>query len=348
MTPRRPLVIGALLLLVAGTGLYAWSSGDGPVEDPSLPLAETSYVLGDDLGTYDDATRSGGPPKDGIPSIDDPQFLRADAAPLAPGDVVIGFVHDGDARAYPQKILVQHEIVNDRVGGLNVAVTYCPLTATAQVFERGGTTFGTSGSLLNSNLVMYDRETDSWCSQIAATCYRGQHRGRSLVEHDAAWTTWERWRAAHPDTRVLSEDTGHLRNYDRDPYGSYNPRGGYYARDHAVFPLLHESDAHHAKEMVVGGRTTDRSAYFVLEQLARDRVQTTEHFLAVYDPDLDTGHLYRVDGEAPGVSPAGEGRYEVDGEEYAADALPLEPVVPVEAFFFAWHAFYPDSETPSS
>ena len=347
MMSRPNIVFGAVFLLMAGTGLYTWTTGGGPVEDPTLPLAETDYVRSADLATYDEATQSGGPPKDGIPSVDEPTFIGADEAELDPGDLIVGFSHEGDARAYPHRILVHHEIVNDRVGGLNVAVTYCPLTATAQVFERGGTTFGTSGSLLNSNLVMYDRETDSWCSQIAATCYRGPHRGRTLVEHDATWTTWERWREAHPDTRVLSEDTGHLRNYGRDPYGRYNPRGGYYASNSVLFPLLARSDAHEPKTMVVGGRTAEHSAYFVLDELARERVQRTEHVLAVYDPVLHTGRLYRVDGEAPRVTAAGEGEYEVEGERYGAGELPLESVVPVKAFFFAWHAFYPESETPS-
>lgn len=334
--------------MAAGAALYASTFDAGAGEqDVSLPLAATNYVLGDDLDTYDDFTMSGGPPKDGIPSIDEPRFVDADRADLAPGDPVIGFEHEGDARAYPQHIVVYHEIVNDRVGGLNVAVTYCPLTATAQVFERGETSLGTSGRLLNSNLVMYDRETDSFCSQMAATCYRGDHTGETLVEHDAVWTTWERWRSVHPDTRVLTDDTGHLRNYDRDPYGEYNPVGGYYSQDGTLFPLLHESDAHHAKEMVVGARTADRSAYFVLSELERDRVQTTGSFLAVYDPDLDTGHVYATGDEEPEVSAAGDGDYELDGQTYGAADLPLDRQVSLEAFFFAWYAFYPESETPS-
>lgn len=348
MRSNRTLVVGTSLAVLAGAALLAstQSPGAGP-SDPTLPFAETGYVLGDDLETYDEFTMSGGPPPDGIPSIDEPEFADADEVDLPPGEPVIGFEHGGEARAYPQGIVVHHEIVNDRVGGLNVAVTYCPLTATAQVFERGSTTFGTSGSLLNSNLVMYDRETESYCSQLAATCYRGEHRGETLVEHDAVWTTWERWRAAHPDTRVLTENTGHLRNYDRDPYGDYDPRRGYYAEDRTIFPLLHESDAHGAKEMVVGARTEDRSAYFVLSELERERVQSTEDFLAVYDPALDTGHVYATADEQPRVSPAGDGRYEVEGETYPAGDLPLERLVSVEGFFFAWHAFYPESETPS-
>jgi hypothetical protein len=311
-----------------------------------IPLSEMSYVLGDDISTYNGFMMSGGPPPDGIPSIDEPRFVTASEARLDPGDLVIGFHHEGEARAYPQKILAHHEIVNDRVGGLNVAITYCPLTATAQGFERGRTTLGVSGRLLNSNLVMYDRETGTLFSQIAATGLRGEDEGRTLVELNLVWTTWERWRARHPNTRVLSERTGHLRNYSRDPYGSYNPRGGYYRQAGTIFPLLHESGRHHDKEMVVGARTSDRSVYFVMADLAREGVLSTANFIAVYDPSLDTGYIYRTDGEAVDVRRVGDGAYELDGGRYRADQLPLERTVPLKAFFFAWHAFYPESEFP--
>jgi hypothetical protein len=342
---RKPAVItfGLVAAIVGLTRLT--SASDGPAE-PSLPFAETGYVLGDDIDAYASFMMSGGPPPDGIPSIDNPRFIAADAARLDPGDMVIGYAHGGQARAYPQRILVYHEIVNDQVGGLNVAITYCPLTATAQGFKRGDTTLGVSGQLLNSNLVMFDRETRSFFSQIAATGLTGPHRGRTLDEVNLMWTTWERWRAAHPETEVLSERTGHLRNYNRDPYGSYNPLGGYYAQDRTMFPLMHSSSLHHQKEMVVGGRTADRSAYFVMRDLARDRILATASFLAVYHPDLDTGHIYVRDGRDLDIEPRADGRYQLGGEAYASDALPLEQVVSVEAFFFAWNAFYPDSESP--
>lgn len=341
----RTLIVAAVALTVP-VGLSRPSPSPGADEASDLPLADTGYALGDEIDAYADFMMSGGPPPDGIPSIDEPRFVSADEADLDPGDVVIGFVHGGEARAYPRHVVVYHEIVNDRVGGLNVAITYCPLTATAQGFERGSTTFGVSGQLINSNLVMYDRESESYFPQIAATGINGEHRGQTLVEVDVTWTTWERWRAAYPETTVLSEDTGHLRNYERDPYGQYNPVGGYYAQDETIFPLMHDSGRHHPKEMVVGGRTSERSAYFVLEELAREEIQTTDHFLAVYDPTLDTGYIYATDGAAPQVSSRGDGTYEIDGETYAPDSLPLEPVIPVEGFFFAWNAFYPDSESP--
>ncbi len=338
----------ALLGAVAAVGLamYGFSSHPGDGADPALPLAEANYVLGDDIDDYNDFMMSGGPPPDGIPSIDDPVFIDAAEADLEPGDKVIGFYHGGEARAYPQLIMVHHEIVNDQVGGLNVAVTYCPLTATAQGFERGETTLGVSGQLLNSNLVLFDRDTRSYFSQINATGLRGEHRGETLSEVNLVWTTWERWRAAHPDTRVLSENTGHLRNYSRDPYGSYNPVGGYYGQDRTMFPLMHSSNRHHAKEMVVGARNSDTSVYFVRSDLAREQVQTAGGFLAVYEPNLDTGYIYFVGDDVPEVTPLGEGSYELGGEAFQAGDLPLEQLVPVEAFYFAWHAFYPDSAHP--
>jgi hypothetical protein len=338
-----PIAAGLLALLTLSQMMLG---SDDREEHQPLPFAERGYVLADDITAYNSFMMSGGPPPDGIPSIDSPRWVRASEAGLDPGDKVIGFVHDGEARAYPQNIMVYHEIVNDRVGDLNIAITYCPLTATAQGFERGSTTLGVSGQLLNSNLVVFDRESRSFFSQINATGLRGEHTGRTLREVNLIWTTWERWRSKHPDTRVLSDRTGHLRNYSRDPYGSYNPLGGYYRQSGTIFPLMHASDRHHEKEMVVGARTHDRSVYFVMADLARDRVQETDSFLAVYDPELDTGYIYLRDGEAPEVTPRRDGRYSVGGQAYAADALPLEGLVSVEAFHFAWHAFYPASETP--
>lgn len=346
--------IVAIALIVSRPGSHDGSPADGesrttgvtaPQAD-DLPLADTPYVLTDEIEAYADFMMSGGPPPDGIPAIDDPQFVAAEAADLDPGEPVIGFVHGGEARAYPHRIVVFHEIVNDEVAGLPVAITYCPLTATSLGFKRGDTTLGVSGQLLNSNLVMYDRDSESYFAQIAATGITGEHRGRTLDEVDVTWTTWGRWRAVHPETLVLSEDTGYLRNYGRDPYGSYDPPSGYYERDGTIFPLMHDSDRLHAKTMVVGGRTAERSVYFVLDELARDRVQATENFVAVYDPVLHTGRIYANGGEVPEIAEAADGRYQMAGETYEADELPLKSVIPIEAFFFAWHAFYPDSESP--
>ncbi|MDY7081249.1 MAG: DUF3179 domain-containing protein, partial [Halobacteria archaeon] len=207
------------------------SSGDGGGggSGGTLPLMESSVPLGTPLEAYANNAVSGGVSKDAIPSIDNPKFVSPDSVDfLKPRDIVFGVEMNGDVKAYPQKILVSHEIVNDAMGDENVSVTYCPLTGTAIGYKRGGTTFGVSGNLVNNNLIMYDRATDSRFPQILGTAVSGKHKGKSLEEFRVVWTTWENWRNQHPDTQVLSTDTGFLRNYDRDPYGSYNPIGGYY------------------------------------------------------------------------------------------------------------------------
>jgi len=347
MKSKTKLAAGSLVAVLAVFVLFQIGTASNTTRNPSLPFADQPYVLGHEIDQYVDFMMSGGPPPDGIPAIDDPQFLDAGSADLQGGDMVIGIYHEGEARAYPQNIMVWHEIVNDAVGGLNVTVTYCPLTATAQAFKRGDTTFGVSGQLLNSNMVIFDRDTRSYFSQINATGLTGEHRGRTLAEVNVIWTTWDRWRTAHPDTRVLSERTGHLRNYDRDPYGSYNPLGGYYAEDRTIFPLMNTSNQHRTKEMVLGGRNSERSVHFVMEELARQEVLHSDHFLAVYDPALDTGYIYETGGQEVQVESRGNGSYEYQGQTYAADRLPLNSVVPVEGFYFAWRAFYPDSESAS-
>ncbi len=345
MLSFRQFVVGAAAAVIMGGGAYLASEGaDTGPPDPVLPLADQPYVVTDDLSAYRRAMMSGGPPPDGIPAIDNPEFLEAADANLDPNDKVIGYYHNGEARAYPQNIMVYHEIVNDRVGGKNVAVTYCPLTATSQGFKRGETTLGVSGQLLNSNLVLFDRETESYFSQINATGLQGTHEGETLDEVNLYWTTWERWQNAHPDTKVLSENTGHVRNYNNDPYGSYNPIGGYYQSNNVMFPLMHESNRHHNKEMVVGARTSDASVYFLLEDLESERVQHTGDFVAVYDERLDTGYIYAT-AEGANVTALDDGTYEVDGQSYAAGELPFDQLVAVEAFHFAWYAFYPDSDT---
>jgi len=342
--------VSASLIVIAVSGTYLFTSssafsGAAP-KNEFLSLARTGYVLGEEIDAYARFMMSGGPPPDGIPSIDKPRFVSAAEVSLEPGEPVIGLYHDGEARAYPHRILVYHEIVNDQIGGLNVAITYCPLTATAQGFKRGNTTLGVSGQLLNSNLVMFDRSSRSHFPQIIATGVTGPHRGRTLDEVRLVWTTWERWQSVHPDTRVLSERTGHLRNYARDPYGSYNPPGGYYAQDQTIFPLMHESKRHGKKTMVLGARTATRSAFFVIADLGKARVQATDNFLAVYDPRLDTGYIYVRDGDRALPIARDDGKYQYAGGLHNADALPLTQAVAVAAFHFAWHAFYPRSESP--
>jgi hypothetical protein len=171
---------------------------------------------------------SGGPPKDGIPAIDAPKFVAVAAADewlkdLEP--VVLVQVGD-DARAYPLQILTWHEIVNDTVGGLPLVVTFCPLCNTAIAFERtlNGRVldFGTTGRLRFSNLIMYDRQTETWWQQAEGNAIAGELAGRQLALYPAAIVSWAEFRAAHPNGQALSRDTGHRRDYGRNPYAGYD------------------------------------------------------------------------------------------------------------------------------
>ena len=316
------------------------TEGAPPTADRRLPEDYTIEELVD-------ASRSGGPAPDGIPSIDDPVFAPADDPPgnLDDGDPVFGVVLDGEAKAYPQHILVWHEIVNDEIGGVPGAVTYCPLTGTAQGFYRGDTEFGVSGQLINTNLVMFDREDEGWWPQILARGITGPNEGAYLDEFQVIWTTWERWRETHPDTVVLTEDTGFARNYGRDPYGAYNPPSGYYENESTVFPTLTQDDRFHPKEVVIGARNQD-GAMAVPKEALRDEpvvdgdVGGVPH-VTVYDPELDTGFVYRnPDGVA--VTADG-GEYAVDGEAYAPDSLPLERQIAFDAMWLAWYGYYPST-----
>lgn len=318
------------------------SEGPPPTTDTALSIPACPDELMD-------ASRRGAA-KDAIPSIDSPVYEHADQVGLRldDGDIVFGYEHNGEAWAYPQYILVLHEIVNDTFGSDELSITYCPLTGTAQGFVRGDTTFGVSGLLINSNLVMYDRETDSYYPQILATGITGELVGQTLEEFNVIWTTWGQWREAHPDTNVLTEDTGYVRNYNRDPYGSYNPKGGYYASSNVVFgEFVSEPEGLLPPKEVVIGTRTEAGAFAVhKEALAYHRVVDIEldgdPFAMVYDERLDTGYTYE-NTEGVTIEEADDG-YLVDDELYQADSLPLPSLVRFDAMWFAWFGYYPTTK----
>jgi len=171
---------------------------------------------------------SGGPPKDGIPAIDHPKFVsvvEADAW-LKPVEPVIFFQIGDDARAYPIQIFMWHEIVNDTVDSVPVVVTFCPLCNTAIAFERTVRgrvlDFGTTGRLRYSNLIMYNRETESWWQQATGEAIAGELTGTQLVFRPASIISWADFKAAQPDGKVLSRDTGFDRLYGENPYLGYD------------------------------------------------------------------------------------------------------------------------------
>jgi len=369
---RRRVLAGAAAGLAATAGCLGGASplggggdgngdsngdgnGDGgqvtPTDSGAPPAAEATLPLPASPEELREEARSGGPSKDGIPSIDEPSFLDPGGVDfLDPGDPVFGVVRDGVAKAYPQTVLVSHEIVNDTLAGDPVAVTYCPLTGTVQGFDRGTTTLGVSGRLINNNLVMYDRATEAWWPQMLATAIPGPWNDdpgtRSLREFRLVWTSWERWRTHHPDTTVLSTDTGYARNYASDPYGSYNPRAGYYADAGTLFPPRVSDDRLHPKTVVLGARAPEGAVAVRKDALLDAEVLTGSlgdvPALAVADHRYETGYVYRNPDERS-VSHEGDAVV-VDGERVAPDALPLERVHTFDAMWFAWVGYYPDTD----
>jgi hypothetical protein len=172
---------------------------------------------------------SGGPGKDGIPALTNPEVVSAEEGDgfMQAEDLVLGVVLNGEARAYPHAILWWHEIVNDVLGGKPITVSFCPLTGSGLVYdpvvEEGQVfNFGVSGLLFDNNLVLFDRTTDSLWSQMRSQAICGTLQGRSPTLLPLAQMTWSAWKALHPETTVVSRNTGFSRNYNRYPYGDYD------------------------------------------------------------------------------------------------------------------------------
>ncbi len=171
---------------------------------------------------------SGGPPKDGIPPLDSPQFVSVSEAEawLKPIEPVILVQVGEDARAYPIQILIWHEIVNDTVGGEPLIVTFCPLCNTAIAFKRtvDGKVldFGTTGRLRYSNLIMYDRQTEAWWQQATGEAIAGELTGTQLEFYPATIISWQVFKTSYPQGKVLSRETGYPRDYGRNPYVGYD------------------------------------------------------------------------------------------------------------------------------
>jgi len=222
------------------------------------PLIDTSGIL------------SGGPPPDGIPSIDDPAFVPVETADgyLADGEPVVILDIEGDVRAYPVQVLIWHEIVNDTVGGVPVSVTYCPLCNSAVSYRREVrgevTTFGTSGLLFNSALVMYDRASESLWTHFDGKAVVGALTGEVLEPIGSPLLSWGDFKATYPDGQVLDRDrTGHSRSYGTNPYAGYDDPDG--------IPFLFRGVADdRAREMqrVVGIAVGDESLAYSLDALA--------------------------------------------------------------------------------
>lgn len=246
--PRWITAIAVVAILAVGLGLVPAQTESPPDEQTAedCTLVNGHEVCIDESGTpyvIDPVLlAASGTSKDGIPSIDHPQFVSAAEANewLADDEIVVAVAYKGVERVYPLRILVWHEIVNDVVADDPLLISYCPLCVSAAAYARQidgePVEFGTSGMLYNSNLVMYDRRTETYWSQMDGLAIVGDLSGRELTPVSIDTVGWGKWRAAHPNSEVLSLDTGFDRDYGRDPYSDY------YANGYICFPVQGRDD----------------------------------------------------------------------------------------------------------
>jgi len=328
---RKPAQI-ALLAALFGVAGFFWARNarhlsaieDGFGEIASARDSVPSQPNGFDISNATipkNEIFSGGPPRDGIPAIDKPKFVTtAEAGFLRDDDLVVSYTIGGKARAYPLRVLVWHEIVNDDFEGQSIAVTYCPLCGTAMVFDRRvgerALSFGVSGLLYQSDVLMYDRQTESLWSQLAMKSVAGPLVNTPLDWLPSAHLTWAAWKAKHPGGQVLSPDTGFQRDYEGAAYAGYE--------DHpeTMFPVPAHRQELPRKEWVAGILVNGTAKAYPLKALAerpsfQDRIGDLE-IEVEFDAKTRLLTIRRRD---------------------TGELLPY-----VKAYWFAWQAFYPATE----
>lgn len=317
---------------------------------------------------------SGGPPRDGIPPIDQPKFIENQLAAqwLKPNDPVIALEINGDARAYPLQILTWHEIINDVVGEIAVTITFCPLCNSAIVFKRNhqGITydFGTSGLLRHSDLVMYDRQTESLWQQFTGEAIVGVMTGEQLMMIPSGLIGFEQFQAAYPAGKILSKETGYSREYGRNPYPGYDDirNNPFLFRD----PLDERLPAMARVVTVSDGKYHNAYPVELLEKLGVIHHQLGNQAVVIFHQDgvssaLDTTRIANGDDVgATGVFVPLVGKQEltfvkergfVDEQtgshwNIVGQAIlgplkgkQLERLVHADQFWFSWGAFRPDT-----
>ncbi len=236
-----------LALLLVGTAGCGSGNGVDSFRSDGTSSADNCLIPSSQLV-------NGGPGRDGIPALNRPAAVAAAAGDqfLAPDALVLGVSLGGQARAYPHNVLWWHEIVNDDLGGRPITVSYCPLTGSGMVYDPAiaGQTlnFGVSGLLFDNNLVLFDRATESLWSQMRVQGVCGRLAGTPAPLAPVTQSTWAGWKALHPETTVVSFNTGFSRNYNQYPYGTYDQLND----NSLLFPQSFIDPRRPMKELVLG------------------------------------------------------------------------------------------------
>ncbi len=303
---KKAFIAAVVIIAAVAVLLYSGSKPQqAQVTERELALPEDEY-----LAFINKNMVTGGPPKDGIPAIDEPLYIAAAEADLASDELVFGIDYKGEVKAYPQNILYWHEVVNEEIAGEKVSITYCPLTGS--IIGYRGKNLGVSGKLYNSNLVLYDRETDSEFPQILGKAVNGPSAGEELEQFHVYVTTWALWKQKYPETLVLSEPTSFGRDYDKNPYP------GYEDALRVWFPVAAESEQFHSKKLV--STLSNNKEYLAVPKEEFSGEKTIElggeHIQLVKDETLDIVNAYK-----------------------GSERIPV-----VDMYWFAWYAYHPDTQ----
>lgn len=356
------LVVGTIIVVGLGYSVIMLTGVEAPfAEVPEVADSKYGYPVNETrLHEFEINMKSGGPPPDGIPPIENPIYIDVEEANgyLSDADIVFGFVQGDVVYAYPQRILVWHEIVNIEIDGKPITITYCPLTGSAVGFSGelpgNDTTFGTTGRLVNSNLIMYDRATNSYFPQILSQAINKNYDGLRLDRIHLVWSTWAKWKAAYPETLVLSTDTGFVRDYDRDPYGSYSVANSYYYNDQLLFPVMDTDERLFTKDVVIGLDNFE-SQHAIQKQHLRNQMVINvnlgnDSYVVFYDEALDTARSFSstlnnqtytfsyIDGAF--VDDQTQNEWSINGGSILGELVQFPNM---DVMWFAWAAYFPNT-----
>ena len=334
---NRIIFVSTIIIVIAG--LFIWQvflrgdfnlpkGGETKLEKIEIGEAEKEIMVTDGVkhSIPLDEILSGGPPKDGIPSIDNPKLVSIKEANewLKDNEPGIAFSRDDTHRFYPYQIIVWHEIVNDTVEGERILVTYCPLCLTGYVFDPlvlgERVEFGTSGKLWKSNLVMYDRKTDSLWSQVLGVAVVGEMTGTKLEVLPSDQIRFGKWKKQFPNGEVLSRDTGASRFYGSSPYGDY------FSVTNLSLSLAKPTDTRLSNDAFVFGIVINDKAKAYNTESVKAKGTVVDVFegtklILRYDKELDVVRMFKK---------------LKDGKE--------ERINPFSAFWFSWAAAHPETE----
>ena len=329
-----------------------------PYTADTFPLSEMVSVL----------------PRDAIPAITDPEMIRSDQLDyLSDQDLVFGIVHNGEARAYPHNIGWWHEIVNDRIGGRAMAITFCPLTGTGLVFDAERSdgsrlNLGVSGLLYNTNLVMFDRDDDTLYPQIYASSISGGDKGTALTLMPVVETTWAAWKRLYPDTKVMAGGPYTRSRYTQYPYGDYRTNDGAFL--FRIRPSLSSNSNDNAarlasKERVLGLRINAEARAYQFAAMGNQQVINDvlgdHELVVVYDEDSRMAIPYsrQLDGQVLSFDIVQDSSFpfslrdnetgtlwDITGKAVEGELVgqQLQQIPAHNAMWFAWVTFWPNTD----